>query len=128
MTQKSYDYCSLTLPIIDLIHVETLPQFITFWSEKYAYGGDDEYELIHNKPLSKEELRTLYTWKNGMKLSDKKAKSFEDNILSKLDRINTLKAQTEIDLNAFRKEFKSYQCRLADIFTPYHPTQNLPHL
>ncbi|MEM6630450.1 MAG: hypothetical protein AAF694_12300 [Bacteroidota bacterium] len=105
MHQKSPELTSLTLPIIDLIHAETLTEFITFWSKKYAYGEEDDYKLVHKESLSKEELRTLYVWKNGMKLSNKKAKSFEAKILSKLDVINSLKAQTEVDLNGFRKEF-----------------------
>ena len=105
MHSKSPELTLLTMPIIDLIHVETLPQFITFWSKKYAYGGDEKYKLVYKKPLTKDDLKVLYTWKNGMELSKAKNKSLETKILLHLEKINALKAQKEIDLKVFREEF-----------------------
>ena len=81
--------------------------FIQYWKPFYHYGKEDLYAPIHKNKLKKEDLEKLFVWKNGMKLSVAKNKSFETKIASKLSIVNQLKASNKFDLEAFLNEFKS---------------------
>jgi len=96
----------LALPIIHKQQSGSLIDFIAFWSKLYAYDNRELYHKIHHSTLSVKDLEDLYKWKNGMKLSDKKAKSLQTKIIAKIDIINKLKQDEEIDVDAFRVEFK----------------------
>ncbi len=91
--------------------------FINAWSKLYSNSN----EAIYNKSIVKEELtktniQNLYKWKNGMKLSILKQKSLDTKIKAKLSIINTFKSNNEIDIDAFRKEFKNLQATVWKIF------------
>ena len=97
---------SLTFPILTKTQSGSLQEFISFWSRLYAYDNAVLYNKIHHKVLSEKDIKDLYQWKNGMKLSQAKEKSLNTKIIKKLNIINRLRATTEIDLDYFLKEFK----------------------
>jgi hypothetical protein len=97
---------SLTFPILTKTQSGSLQDFISFWSKLYAYDNAVLYDKIHHKVLSEKDIKDLYQWKNGMKLSQAKEKSLNTKIIKKIDIINSLRATTEIDLDYFLKEFK----------------------
>ena len=66
---------SLILPILTNRQSGSLQEFISFWSKLYVYDNAVLYERIHNTTLSEDDLKDLYKWKNGMKLSQAKEKS-----------------------------------------------------
>jgi len=90
---------SLTFPILTKIQSGSLQDFISFWSKLYAYDNSVLYDKIHHKVLSEKDIKDLYQWKNGMKLSEAKEKSLNTKIISKIDIINSLRATTEFDLD-----------------------------
>lgn len=84
----------MTFPFIE--QSGTLQQFINSWSHYYDYGDEAAYtKHITNNPFSKEDVRRLFLWKNGMRLSVKKNLSLETKIVSKLDVINRFKQNGE---------------------------------
>ena len=97
---------SLTFHILTKTQAGSLQEFISFWSRLYAYDNAALYDKIHYKVLSEKDIKDLYQWKNGMKLSQAKEKSLNIKILKKLNIINSLRATTEFDLDYFLKEFK----------------------
>ena len=97
---------SLTFPILTKTQSGSLQEFISFWSKLYAYDNAVLYDKIHHKVLSEKDIKDLYQWKNGMKLSQAKEKSLNTKIISKIDIINSLRVTAEIDLDYFLKEFK----------------------
>jgi hypothetical protein len=97
---------SLIFPVLTKTQSGSLQEFISFWSKLYAYDNAVLYDKIHHKVLSEKDIKDLYQWKNGMKLSQAKEKSLNTKIIKKIDIINSLRATTEIDLDYFLKEFK----------------------
>lgn len=97
---------SLIFPILTNIQSGSLQEFISFWSKLYVYDNAVLYKRIYNKTLSKDDLKDLYKWKNGMKLSQAKEKSLNTKIISKIDIVNNLRAASNFDLEYFLKEFK----------------------
>ena len=97
---------SLNLPILTNRQSGSLQEFISFWSELYVYDNAVLYERIHNKTLSVDDLKDLYKWKNGMKLSQAKEKSLNTKIISKIEIINILRTPSNFDLEYFLKEFR----------------------
>ena len=97
---------SLNLPIPTNRQSASLETFISFWSKLYVYDNAVLYERIHNTTLSEDDLKDLYKWKNGMKLSQAKEKSLNTKIISKIDIVNNLRAASNFDLEYFLKEFK----------------------
>lgn len=83
--------------------------FIEFWSEFYSWSKTEElYEKnINKKQYSENDLGELYIWKNGMKLSPLKQKSFENKILAKLKIINNFKNKHNLDVEEFNVEFSN---------------------
>jgi len=96
----------LTFPLLTKTQSGSLQEFISFWSRLYAYDNAVLYNKIHHKVLSEKDIKDLYQWKNGMKLSQAKEKSLNTKILKKINIINSLRATAEIDLDYFLKEFK----------------------
>ena len=83
-------------------------QFIEFWSVFYLYNEDKESVYIDNinkRIFNGEILLSLYEWKNGSMLSQKKRKSFEKKLLAKIEIINALKGKFNLD--KFKKEFNN---------------------
>jgi len=97
---------SLIFPILTNIQSGSLQEFISFWSKLYVYDNAVLYERIHNITLSENDLKDLYKWKNGMKLSQAKEKSLNTKIISKIEIVNNLRAASNLDLEYFLKEFK----------------------
>ena len=97
---------SLTFPVLTKTQYGSLQEFISFGSKLYAYDNAVLYDKIHHKVLSEKDVKDLFQWKNGMKLSQAKEKSLKIKILKKIKIINSLRATTEIDLDYFLKEFK----------------------
>jgi hypothetical protein len=56
-----------------------LEDFIRYWSELYDYPDDWKYEQNIRRPLTSQSVRLLYEWKNGRKMSTRKAKSVAQN-------------------------------------------------
>ena len=97
---------SLIFPILTNRQSGSLQEFISFWSKLYVYDNAVLYERIHNTTLSEDDLKDLYKWKNGMKLSKAKEKSLNAKIISKIEIVNNLRAASNFDLEYFLKEFK----------------------
>ena len=97
---------SLIFPILTNRQSGSLQEFISFWSKLYVYDNAVLYERIHNTTLSEDDLKDLYKWKNGMKLSQAKEKSLNTKIISKIEIVNNLRAASNLDLEYFLKEFK----------------------
>lgn len=97
----------MKLPILKIENSE-LTEFISYWSRLYDYPLESIYNNYINKSsFNKEDLKHLYIWKNGMKLSGVKQKALETKILSKVVIINDFKSKKEIDLEKFKKEFSN---------------------
>ncbi|WP_298367594.1 hypothetical protein [uncultured Lutibacter sp.] len=85
-----------------------IQEFINFWSKQYAYTNENTYyNSITKKVFKLNDIQNLYIWKNGMKLSASKQKSLDTKIKAKLSIINTFKKSANIDIEAFKKEFKT---------------------
>ena len=97
----------MNLPILKIENTD-LVEFISYWSRIYDYPLESLYnERIFKEKFEKEDLHQLFIWKNGMKLSAGKQKSFEDKILSKLEIINELKSKEIIELEEFQRHFNN---------------------
>ena len=84
----------------------SLDFFIETWGKNYNYPNMQLYnDILFKNELSNEDLKNLFQWKNGMPLSCKKEKSFQEKILVKLFIINQLK--TQWDEKIFNQEFDS---------------------
>jgi hypothetical protein len=98
---------------MQLLYFETttskdLNSFIAYWSQLYSYSNEFVYKKAISKTIFEEnDIQNLYVWKNGMRLSDLKQKSLEQNILRKLHMINWFKSNENVDLENFRKEFNT---------------------
>jgi len=81
--------------------------FINSWSKLYSYSNEDIYsKSITKELLTTTDIKNLYKWKNGMKLSVLKQKSLDTKIKDKLSIINAFKKSDSIDVEAFKIEFK----------------------
>jgi hypothetical protein len=82
-------------------------EFINFWSNLYNYSDKENIYLknINSNILNNHTLLLLFKWKNGSRLSYPKQKSFDKNILSKIETINILKSN--FNLSLFLKEFNN---------------------
>ena len=96
----------LTFPVLTKTQSGSLEEFISFWSKLYAYDNAALYNKIYHKVLSEKDIKDLYQWKNGMKLSQAKENSLDTKIIKKINIINSLRAEAKIDLDYFLKEFK----------------------
>jgi hypothetical protein len=97
----------LLLPKLKIESSYGIQDFINHWKQLYAYDNPELYNSINNDKLSKQDLLDLYVWKNGMKLSNAKLKSFNTKLLPKLELINKMRQHKEIDLKLFNVEFES---------------------
>ncbi|WP_412476413.1 hypothetical protein [Flavobacterium sp. TBRC 19031] len=97
---------------MNLVHFEikkseNLNSFINAWSMLYSYANESVYkEAISKTIFNEEDVTSLFVWKNGMRLSNKKKNSLNKNILSKLSVINTFKNSEHFNLEIFKEEFK----------------------
>lgn len=83
-------------------------EFIDFWFRFYTDSNENNYsENIKKISFNRDALFSLFEWKNGSKLSNRKMKSFEEKIFTKLKIINSLKTSTDFDLSEFLEEFKN---------------------
>lgn len=61
------------------IEVTGRDEFFDHWSKRYYYDYDDLYTRNIGEPLTDTSLLELFMWKNGGKLSRKKADSVREN-------------------------------------------------
>lgn len=82
-------------------------EFISYWKNLYDNKWDTDHykQHISKNPLNIQDLSNLFTWKNGMNLSDKKRQSLETKILSKIDVVNQLKI--EFNQKVFDQNFQT---------------------
>ena len=72
----------------------SLIDFIIYWSRLYNYTNEELYDnCIIKNTYAEDDIRSMFIWKNGMKLSIGKQKSLEEKIISKISYINKLKSQ-----------------------------------
>ena len=91
----------------EITNSKDLNSFVEFWSKLYSYSNELLYSnVIAKNVFEEDDIQHLFIWKNGMKLSDLKQKSLEQNIIKKLPLINFLKSNETIDLELFKSEFK----------------------
>ncbi len=95
------------LPILR-IETSDFRSFINFWSRLYTYPSESLYkDIIYKEQFNEADLQQLFTWKNGMKLSQLKQNSLDNKIKSKLNLINTLKSNNEVNIVNFRDSFNN---------------------
>ncbi len=98
---------------MNLLHFEItqskdLNDFVRYWSKLYSYSNEKIYsDTIIKNELEEDDIRELFKWKNGMRLSDLKQKSLEEKIISKLAEINNFKTSNDFDIVAFQKKFNN---------------------
>lgn len=98
----------MNYPLIKIENDISLVSFINSWSKQYAYSNESTYHnSISKKEFTTTDIQNLYVWKNGMRLSEPKQKSLDIKIKDKLSLINNFKSKNEMDLQAFKKEFKN---------------------
>ncbi len=94
-----------------------LDHFINSWSKLYSFSNESVYKAsISNEALTKTDIQNLYEWKNGMKLSVLKQRSLDTKIKAKLSIINDFKRNDEVNIEAFKKEFKSLTATVWKVF------------
>lgn len=81
-----------------------ISEFVAFWRRAYDDSDEKYAEHIKNHPKSEKDIKALYEWKNGGKLSRLKQKSLETKIIPNLNTINSLSNDFKID--KFNTEFK----------------------
>ena len=97
----------MNLVLLTVNIAEELDEFINHWSKLYSYVNEDLYDdSIDKEIFIKEDIQNLYTWKNGMRLSEAKQRSVDIKIKAKLSIINDFKRSTSLDIEGFKKEFK----------------------
>ncbi|EGV43523.2 hypothetical protein BZARG_1289 [Bizionia argentinensis JUB59] len=107
----------MNLVVLKKASSTNLKDFIKTWSKLYTFSNEAIYnKSIVKQTFTKTDIQDLYVWKNGMKLSVLKQKSLDTKIKAKLSIINTFKSNNEIDIDAFRKEFKNLPATVWKIF------------
>lgn len=96
----------------------SLNEFIDFWKQLYVDTND---KLLYSPTIAKHEfdgtdIQKLYEWKNQSILSSKKQKSLDEKIKGKLNLINQLKTQENIDLDVFNEDFSNLKTAVWRIF------------
>jgi hypothetical protein len=95
-----------TFPILELKKQTDINSFIEFWSKLYFYPLENLYnETIIKTSYEIDDIQRLFIWKNGMKLSNKKQKSLDDKIVSKLAIINSFKENNDWSTEDFQNQF-----------------------
>lgn len=95
--------------------------FVDFWCKQYDYAEPEIYKReITTRPITPEGLRDLFKWKNGMRLSDKKAQALEAKIIAKLPIIQRLAESFDEQLfrDSFGKLMVVWQTFLLHIINP----------
>ncbi|RZS93863.1 hypothetical protein [Aquimarina brevivitae] len=91
---------------LDFTTTINLDEFIASWSKLYSYPLEYKYSnSIHKDEFDEDDIKSLFEWKNGMNLSTAKNDSLENKVLSKINIINDLKTQKNLDLKTFKVEF-----------------------
>ncbi|MGY1490433.1 hypothetical protein ACW4YW_13565 [Methylobacillus pratensis] len=80
---------SKKLPIYRTI-LSTNDEFIQFWSNIYFYKNDNLYSDNIGISLNKDRIIDLYTWKNGLPLSEEKLQSVNKNFVNRLSYLSNL--------------------------------------
>lgn len=107
----------MNLVILNNNASSSLEDFINTWSKLYSFSNEAVYKkAISKRELTKTDIQNLYEWKNGMKLSVLKQRSLDTKIKAKLSIINDFKSNDEVNLDAFKKEFKSLTATVWKIF------------
>jgi hypothetical protein len=90
---------------IDLKSKTDIQKFVKKWKKFYRYPRENLYKNnIQKSKFDEGDLINLYIWKNGGNLSELKRTSLTENIIRKLDVINELKS--DFDIDKFESEFK----------------------
>jgi hypothetical protein len=83
-------------PILDQSNAENFSDFISFWASLYNYSPKKPvdnryyYDNIHRTKYDYKDIEALFTWKNGMTLSEKKSETV-NTICKELHLINEMK-------------------------------------
>jgi hypothetical protein len=67
-----------------------LEDFVSFWSQLYRDPRERHYSDNIGQPLTPERVRSLYLWKNGGKLSERKCESVERNVIGRLRELERI--------------------------------------
>jgi hypothetical protein len=91
-------------PII--VNKGTISQFIDCWNRFYDYSGNEIYfKHLNKNTLEASDIKELFKWKNGMRLSTLKDISFETKILPRLGILNDLKKEKGISFQTINNSF-----------------------
>lgn len=82
-----------------LMNEECQPdQFVDFWSSLYTYPSENLYlDNISKQSFSSDDLKNLFVWKNGMRLSGQKNTVLQSQIVRKLSKVNALKSHFSLE-------------------------------
>jgi hypothetical protein len=104
----------MTPPEIAHVDWSSWKKFVAFWKNLYDRTDDHRYlDRIDKPSFTADDIIEFYTWKNEAKkrLSRPKAKTIQDNVISKLAVVNRLKSERAPDVfdNTFFQEFGCWQ-------------------
>ena len=99
-----------------------LQEFIRFWSKFYNYPDEHLYsERITKVQFSISDIEALYLWKNNGRLSQKKEEALHKKIIARLELINELKENFQLEkfLNEFKNVSAIWKIFLLHTIAPY---------
>lgn len=108
--QCNYDGCMISnfympLTFKTLQSTYSHSEFISFWKVRYRYESEINYSELLKSEVTEKNLKELFVWKNGMKLSPKKEESFKQKILPRIETIEKYKIQRELPIKVLYEEF-----------------------
>lgn len=81
------------MPLFILRNEEcTREEFVAYWSQGYSYLLEELYLINIGAERTRESVLSLYKWKNGKNLSQRKLQSIEENYFAQLEApgLNTI--------------------------------------
>ncbi|EGJ71797.1 hypothetical protein Bcop_1605 [Bacteroides coprosuis DSM 18011] len=95
----------IEIPILSRSSAEDFEQFIKFWSNLYDYPNMEDYNLnikyAQGEKYKEDNIWKLYRWRGRYSKSESKELTVKDKIIDRIDEINKLKSQKDIDLDQF---------------------------
>ena len=99
----------IEIPILSRSSAEDFEQFIKFWSNLYDYPNMEDYTLnikyAQGEKYKEDNIWKLYRWRGRYSKSESKELTVKDKIIDRIDEINKLKSQKDIDLDQFFEQF-----------------------
>lgn len=79
--------------IYKAVEVE-IEEFVNFWSQRYIYPEQQLYYENIGCELTEERIFNLFLWKNGVRLSERKRNSVQENFIKRRSQLEQFKINT----------------------------------